>query len=83
MNLFINWLSEERKTVTQKNAIERLNTACGTKYTESWPSKMEGRGYSLERIPIKVRRYMMQKVLPSLIPGHTEEEYKKIILNLT
>jgi len=82
-NLFINWLEVEKKTKTQKSAIEELNSFCGTKYTESWPSKMEGRGYTLERIPTEVRRYMMSKVLPSLLPGKSETEYKKLIISLT
>ena len=82
-NLFINWLEIEKKTKTQKAAIKKLNQYCGTKYTESWPSKMEGRGYTLERIPIEVRRYMMNVVLPELLPGRTENEYKTIIIALT
>lgn len=83
MNLYINWLNIEKKNKTQKQAIKELNSACGTKYTESWPSKMEGRGYSMERIPTNVRRFMMQKVLPDLIPGKTEKEYMEIIISLT
>nr|WP_305763121.1 hypothetical protein [Alteromonas macleodii] len=82
-NLFTNWLDVEKKTKTQKAAIEELNKHCGTKYTESWPSKMEGRGYTLERIPTDVRRYMMTIVLPELLPGKSENEYKKLIIALT
>lgn len=81
--LFINWLTIEKKNKTQKTAIAELNASCGTKYTESWPSKMEGRNYSLERIPTEVRRYMMKAVLPKLVPGKTDSEYKKIITSLT
>lgn len=81
--LFLYWLEIEKKTKTQKAAIEELNNCCGTKYTESWPSKMEGRGYTLERIPTNVRRYMMKVVLPELLPGKAESEYKKLINALT
>lgn len=81
--LFLNWLRIEKKTKTQKTAIEELNALCGTKYTESWPSKMEGRGYTLGRIPTEVRRYMMTIVLPDLLPGKSESEYKKMIISLT
>lgn len=81
--LFFHWLEIEKKSKTQKSAIEELNNHCGTKYTESWPSKMEGRGYTLERIPTEVRRYMMNIVLPELLPGKSENEYKKIIISLT
>ena len=81
--LFERWLEVEKKSKTQKAAIEQLNSHCGTKYTESWPSKMEGRGYTLERIPTEVRRYMMTIVLPELLPGKSENEYKKLIIALT
>lgn len=81
--LFENWLHIEKQTKTQKAAINELNQICGTKYTESWPSKMEGRGYTLERIPTEVRRYMMSVVLPELLPGKTDSEYKKLINALT
>lgn len=82
-NLFINWLNIEKKTKSQKLAIEELNRFCGTKYTESWPSKMEGRDYTLERIPTEVRRYMMAIVLPELLPDKSKNEYKEIIISLT
>ena len=82
-NLFLQWLEVEKRDKSQKLAIEDLNKNCGTKYTESWPSKLEGRGYSLERIPTNVRRYMMAIVLPNLLPGKTDKEYKQIILSLT
>lgn len=81
--LFQNWLRIEKKTKTQKAAIVELNEHCGTKYTESWPSKMEGRGFSLERIPTDVRRYMMLVVLSELLPGKTKKEYMDIITSLT
>lgn len=81
--LFEQWLSFATKDKKQKEVIAELNASCGTKYTESWPSKMEGRNYSLERIPTEVRRYMMKAVLPKLVPGKTDSEYKKIITSLT
>lgn len=81
--LFLKWLSIVKKNSNQKVAIEELNYSCGTKYTESWPSKMKGRNYSLERVPTNVRRYMMRVVLPELIPGKSDSEYNNIIKSLT
>lgn len=64
--LFENWLEIERATGRPMTAIlGDLNAACGTKYTHSWPSGMALRGYSLDRLPTNVRRYMMSKVLPA------------------
>tara|TARA_R110000737_G_scaffold182272_2_gene205688 strand:+ start:824 stop:1081 length:258 start_codon:yes stop_codon:yes gene_type:complete len=82
--LFEQWIQVEREAgKKQKDSISELNAACNTKYTESWPSKMQGRGFSLERTPTDVRRYMMARVLPTLIEGKSEAEYKKLIINLT
>ncbi|MFB2639936.1 hypothetical protein ACE02P_18085 [Shewanella bicestrii] len=81
--LFLNWLSIEKKSTTQKTAIARLNAACGTKYVESWPSKMEARGYSMERVPTQVRRYMMLVVLANEFPEKTENECEKLVTMLT
>ena len=81
--LFEQWLHVATKEKKQKVAIAELNACCGTRYTESWPSKMESRNYSLERIPTNVRRYMMEAVLPELVPNKTDSEYKKIITSLT
>jgi hypothetical protein len=83
-SLFEQWVLVEKETgKKQKDFISELNAACNTKYTESWPSKMEGRNFTLERTPTEVRRYMMAKVLPTLIKGKSEDEYKKLIINLT
>lgn len=81
--LFLNWLSIEKETTTQKDAIARLNRACGTKYVESWPSKMEARGYSMERVPTLVRRYMMLVVLANEFPNKTNEECERLVNMLT
>lgn len=81
--LYRNWLEIEKKEKTISDAIRMLNEVCGTRYTKSWPETMKSRGYSLERLPTEVRRYMMAKVLPELIPGKSEEEYREITLNLT
>lgn len=81
--LFEQWLLIATRNKKQKVAISELNVYCGTKYTESWPSKMEGRNYSVERIPTSVRRYMMSVVLPELVPNKTDSEYKKMITSLT
>jgi hypothetical protein len=62
--LFENWLEIERATGRPMTAIlGDLNAACKTRYTHSWPSGMALRGYSLDRLPTNVRRYMMRKVL--------------------
>ncbi|MCS6271815.1 hypothetical protein G3489_19260 [Shewanella baltica] len=81
--LFQSWLTIEKKSKSQKNAISALNMACGTKYVESWPSKMASRSYSLERVPTAVRRYMMLVVLSSKFPDMTEKELKDLVCNLT
>ena len=65
MGLFAHWLEIERATGRALTAIlADLNAVCGTKYRHNWPSVMAERGYSLDRCPTSVRRYMMQKVLP-------------------
>ena len=65
MSLFERWLEIERATGRPMTAIlDDLNTACGSLYRHNWPSVMAGRGYSLDRFPTAVRRYMMKKVLP-------------------
>lgn len=65
MSLFERWLEIERATGRPMTAIlDDLNTACGSMYRHNWPSVMAGRGYSLDRCPTAVRRYMMKKVLP-------------------
>ena len=83
MGLFEYWLEIERAKGTQKEAIRKLNDFCGTKYVESWPSKMASRDYSLERTPTNVRRYMMRIVLPEIFPGKSNEEYEMLVLSLT
>lgn len=65
MSLFERWLEIERATGRPMLAIlDDMNTACGTMYRHNWPSVMASRGYSLDRCPTAVRRYMMKKVLP-------------------
>ena len=44
--------------------LSDINSACGTSYRHNWPSLMSKRGYSLDRCPTNVRRYMMTVVLP-------------------
>lgn len=82
-NLFVNWLKLAKKKSSQKEAIALLNARCGTKYSESLPSKMKGRGFSSERIPTRVRRYMMDFVLRDIFPDESDEFYKQIIISLT
>lgn len=81
--LFESWLILERAKGTQKSAITRLNTACGTQYRENWPSKMRANAFSLERTPIAVRRYMMQIVIADLFPDKSKKEQEKLIYSLT
>lgn len=65
MGLFERWLELERATGRPMTAIlADINAACGTAYRHNWPSLMAKRGYSLDRCPTNVRRYMMEAVLP-------------------
>ena len=65
VGLFERWLEIERATGRPMTAIlDDVNAACGSKYKHNWPSVMAKRGYSLDRLPTDVRRYMMRKVLP-------------------
>ena len=64
--LFQRWLEIEAAAgKTLKQTLDEINAACGTAYRHNWPAKMADAGYSLERIPIAVRRYMMRRVLPA------------------
>ena len=64
--LFERWLEIERATGRPMAAIlGDLNAACRSMYRHNWPSVMAARGYSLDRCPTAVRRYMMTKVLPA------------------
>ena len=66
MGLFERWLAIERATGRPMTSIlADINAACGTSYRHNWPSLMAKRGYSLDRCPTSVRRYMMGVVLPS------------------
>ncbi len=80
--LFQHWLEIEKRNKTQMEAINELNSACGTSYTQSWPSKMKGRNYTLERIPTQVRKYMMVRVLPCLLKDFNHKDYEKLVNNL-
>lgn len=64
--LFRRWLDIEAAAgKSLKRTLEEINDACGTAYRHNWPAKMEEAGYSLERIPVAVRRHMMRAVLPA------------------
>jgi hypothetical protein len=64
--LFERWLDIERGTGRSMTAIlGEINGVCGTSYRHNWPSLMAKRGYSLDRCPTNVRRYMMRVVLPT------------------
>ncbi|MBR8043489.1 hypothetical protein KDW40_19155 [Burkholderia cenocepacia] len=64
--LFQRWLDIEAAAGKPlKQTLDEINAACGTAYRHNWPSKMAESGYSLERIPAAVRRYMMRRVLPA------------------
>lgn len=64
--LFQRWLEiEEAAGKPLKQSLDEINAACGTSYKHNWPSKLAESGYSLERTPTAVRRYMMRRVLPA------------------
>lgn len=64
--LFLRWLEIEAAAGKPlKQTLEEINVACGTAYRHNWPAKMAEAGYSLERIPVAVRRHMMRTVLPA------------------
>jgi hypothetical protein len=68
MGLFERWLEIERATGRPMVSIlADINAACGTSYRHNWPSLMAKRGYSMDRCPTNVRRYMMGVVLPTEI----------------
>lgn len=83
MSLFKTWLAIEKQSKTQIAAINELNNACDTKYSKTWPSTMKDRGYSLERVPTPVRRYMMTIVLKSKFENMVENEINELVNNLT
>ena len=83
MSLFKEWLAIEKQKGTQQEAIERLNTHCGTKYRKNLPAQMKAGDYSLERIPTSVRRYMMEAVLKQELPEKNEEELNDLLYKLT
>jgi len=63
-NLFVRWFEIETKSGKSfKQILEDINSECGTKYRHNWHAKMASRDYSIERLPIAVRRSMMRKVL--------------------
>ncbi|MDH0341986.1 hypothetical protein [Chromobacterium haemolyticum] len=64
--LFQSWLEIEKAAGKSMGQIlTEVNSACGTAYRHNWPTKMAESGYSLERVPLEVRRYMLRKVLPA------------------
>ncbi|MEX3917934.1 hypothetical protein AB4Y43_17080 [Paraburkholderia sp. BR10872] len=64
--LFQRWLEIEAAAGKPlKQTLDEINAACGTAYRHNWPTKMADSAYSLERIPVEVRRYMMRRVLPA------------------
>ncbi|WP_049096384.1 hypothetical protein [Burkholderia cepacia] len=66
LGLFQRWLAIEAAAGKPlKQTLAEINEACGTAYRHNWPSKMAESEYSLERIPVSVRRYMMLRVLPA------------------
>lgn len=88
MSLFEHWLEIERATGRpMKSILDDLNAACGTMYRHNWPSVMAGRGYSLDRCPTQVRRYMMKKVLPAELDNLgikvTQKKLEALIIRLT
>jgi hypothetical protein len=83
MGLFERWLEIERATGRPMTAIlEDINAACGTAYRHNWPSLMASRGYSLDRCPTNVRRYMMAVVLPAEIEQLGINPSKKLVASM-
>jgi hypothetical protein len=75
-SLFEGWMAIERGTGrSMTDILADINAAAGTHYKHNWPSMVASRGYELERCPLLVRRYMMQKVLA--------EELSRLGLDLT
>ena len=70
-----------------KQTLDEINAACGTAYRHNWPSKMAETGYSMERTPVAVRRFMMRRVLPAELSKRgvnmSEEIIEIIVLSLT
>lgn len=88
MGLFEHWLEIERATGRPMAAIlADLNAACGSKYRHNWPSVMSARGYSLDRCPTNVRRYMMWVVLRAELQTlglkASDSQVEALILSLT
>ncbi len=88
MGLFERWLELERATGRPLAVIlDELNTACGTQYRHNWPSVMAARGYSLDRMPTVVRRYLMQRVLPAELEALgakvSAKKINALLVNLT
>jgi hypothetical protein len=83
MGLFERWLEIERATGRPMTSIlADINAACGTTYRHNWPSLMAKRGYSLDRCPTNVRRYMMSRVMPSELENLGIKPSGKIIAAL-
>lgn len=78
--LFERWLALEMKNGnTLKQVLDEINGACSTAYRHNWPAKVAARGYSLERMPDCVRRYMMRRVLPDVLAKRCQSVTKKDI----
>lgn len=88
MGLFERWLEIERATGRSLVDILRdLNDACGTAYRSNYPTVMASRGFTLDRLPTNVRRYMLAKVLPEEFKAHgvelSDEGLARLVLVLT
>lgn len=86
--LFERWMSIERATGRSLADILRdLNTVAGTNYKHNWPSVVAARNYELERCPIKVRAYMLEKVLPVVLNemgvAITKNDLQRLVKTLT
>ena len=83
MGLFERWLKLERATGRPMTSIlADINAACGTAYRHNWPSLMAKRGYSLDRCPTIVRRYMMAVVLPAELDKLGIQPAEKVVATL-
>jgi len=71
MSLFEKWLEVETLDgVPISRVLEMLNAECGTHYKHNWVSQNRSRDKNL---PIRVRRYMLSKVLPVIFEEISDE----------
>lgn len=86
--LFERWLELERASGRRlAQTLADLNATCKTRYRHNWPSVMAERGFTLDRCPTNVRRYMMRLVLQAELERRglklSSAEIDDLVVNLT